>query len=406
MSSEAEGGVSAREPFLQGVKVIELTGALAGPYAATILADLGADVIKVERADGDPMRHRRTGGSGASLPFSMIHRNKSSLAVDLKSAEGREIVKKALQTADVVIENFRPGVVARMGLDYDSVKATNPAVVYCSVSGFGQTGVLSPLGGVDLIAQGYGGLMSVTGFSEDEPAKAGYPVSDFGTGMWAAIGIIAALLRRDRDGGSGAYIDVSLAECVAAWSLWEVSDYQVSGLAPGPLGTAHRLAAPYQAFRCKDGRFVNIGAVSRRWESFCDLLGADAAKADPRFSTEALRFENRPALAEILGEAFRSRDRDEWIAILRQEKIPCGPINTIPEMLQEEHLKSRGMFGEIDLEGQPVTLVRTPIVADGAPRTVTQPPLLGGATEAILVGLGYSGVEIDRFARDGIITRP
>jgi crotonobetainyl-CoA:carnitine CoA-transferase CaiB-like acyl-CoA transferase len=402
-------GTHADQPreaaFLSGVRVVELTTALAGPYATTILADLGAEVIKVEGIDGDSMRQRRGAPEEISLPFAMIHRNKSSLAVDLKDPRGREAARRVIDTADVLVENFRPGVVARLGLDYEAVKATNPAIVYCSVSGFGQTGPLSPLGGVDLIAQGFGGLMSVTGFSAAEPAKAGYPVSDFGTGMWGAIGVLAALARKAVT-GQGAYIDVSLAECVASWSLWEVADWQARGEVPEPLGTAHRLAAPYQGFACKDGRFVNVAATGQRWGEFCEVTGAPQLRDDPRFANEVLRYSNRLVLAELLGRQFALRDRDEWIKLLRDAKIPCGPINSIPEMLADEHLAVRQLFEKVRLGEQDATVVRTPVVAAGAPRVVRQPPELGADTRALLGEAGYADDEIAGLARDAVIAYP
>jgi len=405
MTSDTSEEEPKRAAFLSGIRVVELTTALAGPYATTILADLGAEVIKVEGAEGDSMRHRRDDASQISLPFAMIHRNKSSLAVDLKNPRGWEAARRVIDTADVVVENFRPGVVARLGLDYETVRQTNPAVVYCSISGFGQTGPLSPLGGVDLIAQGFGGLMSVTGFSRTEPAKAGYPVSDFGTGMWGAIGVLGALARRAVT-GEGAYIDVSLAECVASWSLWEVADWQARGEVPEPLGTAHRLAAPYQGFACKDGRFINIAATGPRWREFCDVTGAPQLRDDPRFANEVLRYANRLELAELLGRQFALRDRDEWIKLLRDAKIPCGPINTIPEMLADEHLASRQLFEKIKLGDEERTVVRTPVVASGAPRVVRQPPALGGETRVLLGEAGYADDEIDALAGDGIIAYP
>jgi CoA:oxalate CoA-transferase len=392
-------------PFLSGVRVVELTTALAGPYATTILADLGAEVIKVEGTEGDSMRRRHDGSAQVSLPFAMIHRNKSSLAVDLKDRRGRQVARRLIDTAAVLVENFRPGVVARLGLDYGSVKATNPGIVYCSISGFGQTGPLSPLGGVDLIAQGYGGLMSVTGFAATAPAKAGYPVSDFGTGMWGAIGVLAALARKAVT-GQGAYVDVSLAECVASWSLWEVADWQARGDVPAPLGTAHRLAAPYQGFACKDGRFVNVAATGPRWAQFCAVVGVPRLRDDPRFANEVLRYANRLTLAESLGRQFALRDRDEWIKLLRDAKIPCGPINTIPEMLADEHLAARQLFEKLRLGDQEQTVVRTPVVSPGAPRAVRPPPELGAETRALLGESGYDDAEIAELARDGVVAYP
>jgi crotonobetainyl-CoA:carnitine CoA-transferase CaiB-like acyl-CoA transferase len=391
------------EAFLNGIRVVEFTSALAGPYATTILADLGAEVIKVESTEGDSMRRRRAeADGGTSVPFAMIHRNKSSLGVDLKQARGKEIARRLIDKADVVVENFRPGVMERLGLDYDSVRSTNPSIVYCSISGFGQTGPLSRLGGVDLIAQGFGGMMSVTGFSPLAPAKAGYPVADFGAAMWGAIGILGALVRR-RDTGQGANVDVSLGECVASWSLWEVADWQSRRVVPEPLGTAHRLTAPYQAFRCRDGRFVTVAAPLERWAAFCEVVGASELADDPRFSTEVTRFANRDVLSDRLESRFSLRDRNEWIKLLTAADVPCGPINTIPEMLEDEHLASRQLFGRISVGDEEKVVVRTPIVSAGAPRKVLQPPKLGNDTRSLLGEIGFTEGEIARLVTERVV---
>lgn len=389
--------------FLAETRVVEFTATLAGPYATTILADLGAEVVNVEGISGDSMRRRqRAADEGLSLPFAMIHRNKGSVAVDLKDPRGTEVARRLVAMADAVVENFPPGVTDGLGLGYDAVRAINLSVVYCSISGFGQNGPLSHLGGVDLIAQGFGGLMSVTGFSPLEPAKAGFPVSDVGTGMWAAIGVLGALARR-RATGAGAHVGISLAECVASWALWEVADWQTRGEVPAPLGTAHRLTAPYQAFCCKDDRFVNVAATVDRWRAFCEAVGLPELVGDPRFATEVARFANRAKLSALLQRRFASRPRDEWIGVLRAVKVPCGPINTIPEVLDDTHLRSRQLFGRVTSGADEWTVVRTPIVSTGAPRAVRQPPELGEDTRTVLGHLGFTDDAIDRLAGEGVI---
>ncbi len=388
--------------FLDGVRVLDVTGALAGPYSTAILSDLGADVVKVERVDGDAMRRRRA-VDGHALPFEMVQRNKRSIGLDFTRPEGRTVLRRLLVHADVLVENYRPGVMARHGLGYDDLKDDFPALVYASISGFGQTGPMREAKGVDLVAQGYAGLLSVTGLDEERIVKAGYPVSDLGAGMWACIGVLGALQRRVRT-GEGAYVDVAMTDGVASWSVWEVSDYLMTGQVPRPLGTAHRLAAPYQAFRCQDGRALTMAAVERQWDAFCDLLGLDEVRSDDRFATEYSRWEHRDDLAAVLADRFLDRDRDDWIDLLREQGIPCGPVHDIPSMMEDEQLRQRGVFVAVDLDGSTETLVNTPVVSDGAPRIRRPAPRLGDATVALLTEAGYVADEIDVLVRSGVVS--
>ena len=392
-------------PFLDGVRVLDVTAALAGPYCTTILSDLGAEVIKVEPPAGDPMRQRMGDGSGRSLPFAMIHRNKRSLAVDLKTDDGRRIVARLAEEADVFVENFRPGALKKLGLGYEDLRPACPDLVYCSLSGFGQTGPKREFKGLDLIAQAYGGLMSVTGSVDGQLAKAGYPVSDLGSGMWGAIGILAALVRA-QNGGGGSYIDVSLADTIASWSVWETSEYVVTGEEPGPLGTAHRLAAPYQGFECADGATVVLGAVDRLWPRLVELLGLDGLENDERFGSEYDRFRNREALAEVLAERFGTQTRDHWVEELRRLGIPCGPVNTIGEIVRDDQYEARGMFVHDDEQLGYPTLVSTPVVADGAPRIRRRAPLLGEDTVSVLTELGITEDEIQALLERGAVAAP
>jgi crotonobetainyl-CoA:carnitine CoA-transferase CaiB-like acyl-CoA transferase len=392
---------SGRPDFLSGLRVVELTGALAGPYATTVLADLGATVIKVEPVNGDVMRKRVMGPDRVSVPFNLVHRGKQSIAVDVKTEEGREVVRRIAQHSDVLVENFRVGALANVGLAYEDLREVNPDLVYCSISGFGQTGPMRDAKGVDLIAQAYSGLLSVTGSVSGELAKAGYPVSDLSAGMWAVVGILAALQRVQR-GEGGAYVDVALADSVAAWSMWEIADYLGTGEVPGPIGTAHRLTAPYEAFVGSDGRTLVIGAVDRLWLNLQTALGVDL-DADPRFATESERFRNRAALAAILQERFDARPRDEWIAVLRDAGIPCGPVNSIADIVEDEHFAHRGLFvRDPETFGQDI-VVNTPIVSDGAPRAQRRAPYLGEQTESVLERVGYDAAQIDALRGSGVI---
>jgi crotonobetainyl-CoA:carnitine CoA-transferase CaiB-like acyl-CoA transferase len=388
--------------LLEGVRVLDVTEALAGPYCTAILSDLGAEVVKVERVDGDPMRRRRATGDGVSVPFEMIQRGKHSIALDFRQPEGAEALLRLAGSFDVMIENFRPGVLRKYGLDAPRVLERHPSLVYCSISGFGQTGPLRDEKGVDLVAQGFAGLMSVTGFAEKGPAKAGYPIGDLGSAMWAAIGITAALHRRTAS-GEGCAIDVSLSDAIAAWSLWEVADYQMSGRVPEALGTAHRLTAPYQAFPCRDGRWITMAGLDRQWPDLCRLLEVEHLLEEPRFTTEYSRFEHRDDLAAALESRFLTRDRDDWIEALRAIGIPCGPVHDMATMLEEPQFEERGMFVDMKVGDASLRLVNTPIVADGVPRVRTSAPSIGADTISYLTEVGYSKEEIEALATARVV---
>jgi crotonobetainyl-CoA:carnitine CoA-transferase CaiB-like acyl-CoA transferase len=377
--------------FLEGVRVLDVTGALAGPYCTTILSDLGAEVIKVEPVTGDSLRNRRIGKRKQPIPFDLIHRDKSSIAVDLKSTEGKEVLRRLARNADILVENFRAGAMDSLGLSYDHLKEDCPNLVYCSISGFGQFGPMKDAKGLDLIAQAYGGLMSVTGH-DGHIAKAGFPISDLGTGMWAVIGVLAAL-ERVRRGGGGAYIDVALADTVASWSVWEAADYVATGDVPGPLGTAHRLVAPVQAFECADEKTLVIGATDRSWVRLCEVLDMDGS-TDERFATEYLRFANRDALTEILQGKFYAHPRDYWISVMREAGVPCGPVNNIDAVLKDEQFAARGVFQRDEVRfGTPI-IVNTPIISDGAPRARGRAPSIGEDSSRLLFEIGYTSDEI------------
>ena len=401
MRMMANGQSATPRPFLDGVRVLDVTGALAGPYCTTILSDLGADVIKIEPVRGDTMRQRRLGPERRPLPFDMVHRGKGSLAVDLKTPEGRDIVKKLAARSDVLVENFRAGAMNDLGLGYADLRGECPDLVYCSISGFGQFGPMRDAKGIDLIAQAYSGLMSVTGTDDGQLAKAGFPLSDLGSAMWAAIGILGALLRVRR-GEGGSYIDVSLADSVAAWSVWEVADYVATGEVPQPLGTAHRLAAPYQAFDCADGQTLVIGAVDRTWLTLCAVMQIDLSD-DTRFATEYERFRHRRALAEILQREFVTAGRDDWIERLRAGGVPCGPVNSIDQVVTDPQFDIRGMFPRDEARYGQETIVNTPIIADGAPRARGKAPRIGESTAEILAELGYDDRTVEALLRDHVV---
>ncbi|GAA1734307.1 CoA transferase [Aeromicrobium alkaliterrae] len=387
--------------FLRGVRVLDITGALAGPYCTTILSDLGAEVIKIEPVDGDSLRRRLVGPEQRPLPFDLIHRNKRSLAVDIKSEQGRELVKSLAASSDVLVENFRVDALARQGLAYDDLKDACPDLVYCSISGFGQEGPMRDAKGIDLVAQAYGGLLSVTGSPDGSLAKAGYPMGDLGTGMWGVIGVLAALLRV-RAGLGGSFIDVSLADTIAGWSMWEVADYVGTGDVPGPLGTAHRLTAPYEAFTCSDDAVLVIGATDRSWPDLCRVLEVDLV-TDPRFIGEYNRFAHRAELAALLQVAFSRETRDDWIELLRAAGVPCGPVNDVAEMMDDPQYAVRDMFPADEARFGHRRIVNTPLVADGAPRAHRRAPLVGEDTATLLAELGHDQSQIQALVAAGVV---
>jgi crotonobetainyl-CoA:carnitine CoA-transferase CaiB-like acyl-CoA transferase len=393
---------TSREPYLAGLRVVDMTAALSGPYCTKILTDLGAEIISLEPVSGDAMRRRRSPRNGLDYPFQMVHNDKRSLAVDIKDSRGTEIVRRLAGSADVFIQNFRPGVLDRYGLGDDELRKSNPGLIYCSISGYGLTGPMRDHGGVDLIAQGHSGLMSVTGFDAGSPAKAGYPVADLGAGMWAAIGILAALQRRARS-GAGESVDVSLTDGLAAWSVWELAEFQMTEQTPEPLGTAHRLTAPYQAFKCHGGQWITVAGIAARWPDLCAVVGRPDLVTDARFRTEADRYANRELLAIILGQEFARDTRDSWIAQLRERNVPVGPVNSMVEVLHDEQLLARDMFREVGIGNGRATVLNTPIKGPGAPGVRSRAPICGEHTREVMLDLGYDEPTINDYVNQGIV---
>ncbi len=381
---------------LDGLRVLDLSNQLSGPYCAMLLGDLGADVVKVEHpAGGDAARAGAPHVGGESVPFMLTNRNKRSIAVDLKSPEGLAIVKGLAARADVVLENWRPGTAARLGLGYEAVSAWNPRVVYCSISGFGQTGPYAPRGGFDRIAQGMSGLMSINGEEDGPPLVVPIPICDIGTGMFGLIGILAALAHRDRT-GEGQHVDASLLETPIAWSVYEAAYVFATGLAPAKLGPGHRTNAPYQAFRTADG-WINVGGGSQSlWRDICRVLGVEPLLDDPRFATPALRVEHRRALEALLQPRFLTAPSSVWLETFEAIGVPAGPILTYDQVFEDPHVRHREMAVEVEhpvagktrVLGVPVKLSRTP----GAVRRPA--PTLGQHTEEVLRELGYDAVTI------------
>ncbi len=374
---------------LGGIRVLDLSQVMSGPFCTMMLADLGADVIKIENPEQGDQTRKSWGYSVIgedSRAFLSLNRNKRSVSIDLKDPAGLQRFLALAAEADVVIENFRPGVAARLGIDYETVRAVNPRIVYASISGFGQTGPYSAYPGYDLIAQAMTGVMSVMGEPDGPPMKSAIPIADLGAGMFATIGILAALIARGKD-GEGQYLETSLFESALAMSVWESTEYWSTGESPRPLGSANRMSAPYQAVATSDG-YLTIGANNEKlWRGLCEVLGAPELIADPRFADNNRRMDNRPALIEELERRFASRTTDEWVADLLAAGVPAGPIRDYKQVLTSDpHVKARGMIasfqhpveGETQVLASPLKLHRTPVSVRSAP------PLLGQHTDEVL----------------------
>jgi crotonobetainyl-CoA:carnitine CoA-transferase CaiB-like acyl-CoA transferase len=381
---------------LDGLRVLDLTQVMAGPFCAMLLADMGADVVKVEPPGGDATRGMDLElAPGVSGPFLAVNRNKRGLVLDLKQREGVAILERLAATADVLVENYRPGVAKRIGVDYARLSRINPRLVYCSISGFGQTGLYADRGGYDLIAQGMSGIMSATGSDGGAPVKVGVPITDLGAGLFGVFGILCALRARHVT-GRGQLVDTSLFEAGLSLSAWEATEYWFTGQVPRGLGTAHRLNAPYQAFRASDGHFTVGAANNNLFPRFCALLGLDHLVGDPRFDSVAHRLENRLALEALIEAVTIGRPRAHWLAKCEAAGVPAGPIYSVPEALGDAHALARGMVqelshpkaGRVKMLGNPVKMSRTP------PVMTRLAPALGEDTDAILAELGLADAEI------------
>ena len=389
---------------LDGLRVIDLTQAMAAPYCTMNLADMGADVIKVEPPGGEETRRGSVQKNGHSGSFNAINRNKRSLTVDLKKPEGVEIIHRLARTADVFVQNYRPGAARRLGVAYEDLHALNPRLIYCSISGFGSTGPYASRGGYDLIAQGMSGIISVTGEEDGSPAKAGVPLSDLAAGLFGAYGILCALEYRERT-GEGQFVDTSLLEAAMALTVWESTEYWTTGRTPKALGSAHRLAAPYQALRASDGWFTVGANNDKLFDGFCRAIGRPDLPADPRFSARDRRLDNRRALAAEIETTTVKEPRAHWLARLEAEGVPSGPINTYPEALADPHTLARDMVIDLVHPGAgPIKNLGVPVKLSDTPGAVDRPaPLLGEHNDAILAELGYDERERQALRAAGII---
>ncbi|HLH74073.1 MAG TPA: CoA transferase [Chloroflexota bacterium] len=394
---------------LAGIRVLELANFMSGPFCGLQLADMGADVIKVEPpGTGDNGRLNvpyLPGGDGAG--FHALNRNKRSLALNLKTPEGKQIFRRLVRTADVVLENFRPGTMDDLQLGEAILRSENPGLILCHISGFGQTGPYRERAGLDLIAQGMSGLMSITGEPEGAPVKVGVPISDLATALYAAYSIVCLLFERQKT-GQGRTLDLSLFETDLALEVWETAGYFANGETPGKLGSAHRASAPYQAFRTRDG-YITVGAgAPRLWTATCEVLGRPDLIDDPRFVSMAARKRNEAELAALIESILIQDDSATWIERFDRAGVPCGVINTVPQALNDPQTTARGIIAEVDHpKAGRIKLVASPIHISGETLPVRRPaPMLGEHGVEILESLGWSRNEIASLIEGKILAVP
>ena len=389
---------------LDRLRVLDVTQVMAGPYCAMVLADLGADVIKIEPPAGDSTRVM-PGAVGLDSPsFNAVNRGKRGLVLNLKNAEGRGVFLRLARSTDIVIENYRPGVMAALGLGYETLAAENPRLIYASISGYGQTGPERRKGGFDLVAQGVSGIMSVTGEPGGAPAKAGVPLTDLGAGLFALVGILAAVEHRHQT-GVGQQIDTSLVDAGVALSVWEATEYFSGAGVPTALGSAHRMNAPYQAIRCADG-FITLGAANDRlFNRLADLVGHPEWLERREFATNAARVANRAELAAEIEAITRRQPCSHWLALLDAHDIPCGPINDYAHVFADPQVRARDMvvetehpsLGRLRTLGSPIKLSETP------PDVGRRAPRLGEHTDQVLREAGYDDAQIAELRRAGAV---
>lgn len=389
---------------LAGLKVLELAQIMAGPTCGMLLADLGADVIKVEKMPGgdDTRAMNRPSVNGESAAFMAMNRNKRGIALNLKLPAARDALKRMVGRVDVLTENYRKGTMEKLGLGYDALKPLNPALIYCSISGYGRTGPYADKGGFDLVAQGASGLMAITGEPGHPPVKSGNPICDINGGILAALGIVSAYVHRLKS-GEGQLVDTSLYEAGIQQTYWQSAIFFATGHSPGPIGSAHLLSAPYQAFRARDGWLTIGGANQPNWERLARVLGAPEWITDERFRANSDRMKSLDALVPLVTAKLEQRTVREWIELLEAEGVPCGPINSIGDMLADPQTKARDMVVELQHPKAGRTrALGLPIKLSATPGAVKRPaPTYGQHTREVLAEFGFSAGEIEALVATG-----
>ncbi len=400
-----DGSAQRAQPPLSDIRVVEVGNYMAAPFCAMQLADLGAEVIKVEHPEGgDQVRQSAPLIEGEGSAFMRLNRNKRSIALDLKSDEGKEIFRKLAGSADVVVENLRPGTMTDLGLNYEILRAINPGLIYVAASGWGQDGPLRDQPGMDIMAQARSGLMSITGTPGGDPVKVGVPVCDLVCALYGALAAVAALYER-RASGAGQYIDVSLLEAGVSFAIWEAGSFFATGEIPKPSGSAHQSAAPYQAFRAADG-WLTIGATTKpNWTALCRTLGLENLLQDKRYADSSRRHLNRESLALSIESVTLTRPTAHWLEVLGEAGVPCAPILDFGQVFTDPHLMARKYFwdaphrkaGTVRQLGSPMRFSRTKVRQDRAA------PLLGEDSAGLLAELGYEPSEVSRLVESRVV---
>jgi crotonobetainyl-CoA:carnitine CoA-transferase CaiB-like acyl-CoA transferase len=391
---------------LEGLRVLDISQIMAGPYCTMVLGDLGAEVIKIEKTSGgDDSRQMGPYVNGESTCFVQINRNKKSIALNLKDEEGRGIFYELARKADVLVENYRPGVTQALKVDYGTLKAMNPGIIYCSISGYGQAGPYREKGGFDLVAQGMTGLMSMTGEPGRRPLKTGIAVYDIGAGITAVYSILAAYVHRQKS-GLGQHIDIAIAECGLPWFTWEMAAYFANATVPAATGWRHRVSAPYQALRTADGYLMLGCANQRTWERFChDVIERPEWIEDPRFRTNSERGRNVEALEALIEAVLCAQTTAHWLTKCDQAGVPAGPINTFDQALADPHYLARGMVQEFEhpVVGRMKTVGFPSKFSETPPRIRMPAPTFGQHTEQILRSLGLEEARIAALREKGVV---
>jgi itaconate CoA-transferase len=395
---------STGEAALAGVRVLALEVSVSGPHCTRILGDIGADVIKIEKPkEGDLIRHWDNAVRGLSSGYVWLNYNKRSFALDVKSPAGLEILQRLVKTVDVFVENFSPGAAARLGLGYDELRVTNPRLIYCSISGYGQSGPYKDVKAYDLLIQGEAGIIATTG-SENQPAKVSVPIADLACSMYAVTGILAALYQRQKT-GRGQYIDISMFESILAWQGYFLQHYWHQGEEPARVGFRHHYVTPYGPFLAGDGVYVSFAvATPRDWEIFCrEVIERPDFLEDARFGTSALRRTNRVILEQMIDEIFLQRNHGEWLARLQQSRLPYGEVRSIAQVAAHPQVAAREMVREVNSPVGRIPVTSSPLRLSDSPSRFDPIPALGEHTESILRELGYSDEEIQNLRDEKVI---
>jgi crotonobetainyl-CoA:carnitine CoA-transferase CaiB-like acyl-CoA transferase len=395
---------SNAESALTGVKVLALEVSVSGPHCTRMLGDMGADVIKIEKPkEGDLIRHWDNAVRGLSSGYVWLNYNKRSFALDVKSPAGLEILQRLVKTVDIFVENFSPGAAARLGLGYEELRATNPRLIYCSISGYGQGGPYKDVKAYDLLIQGEAGIIATTG-SENQPAKVSVPIADLACSMYAVTGILAALYQRQKT-GRGQYIDISMFESILAWQGYFLQHYWHQGEEPARVGFRHHYVTPYGPFLAGDGVYVSFAvATPRDWEIFCrEVIERPDFLEDARFGTSALRRTNRVILEQMIDEIFLQRNHGEWLARLEQSRLPYGEVRNIAQVAAHPQVAAREMVHEVNSPVGRIPVTSSPLRLSDSPSRFDPIPALGEHTESILRELGYTGEEVQKLRDEKVI---